>query len=114
MQTCESAWQLRFDTASGRNSVTLSVVIYQIINSPELGRTPRDARPHTIEELEKKVSRTPRKAMTVERGARSRNVDIREVRDGRGAKHEDGLSLVAADQNIVAVSNSTDSTTITL
>jgi len=64
---------------------------------PELSRTPKDGRPHTIDELENCFARSGETADG--RGGRplSRIMDTREVRDGGGAKREDGLPLAAAD-----------------
>jgi len=65
----------------------------------------KDARSHTIEGLGNSFVHL-RKLLTGREGrSRSRIVDTREVRDGGGAKHEDGLPLAAADQNTVPVFN---------
>jgi len=68
-----------------------------ILRSPELSRTPKYARPHTIEGLENSLVHSEETADGREGHARSRIVDTRGVRDGGGAKCEDGLPLAAAD-----------------
>ena len=83
----------------------LHVAMPSIHRSPELSRTPKDARPHTIDELENSFAHSEETADRREGRARSRVVDTREVRDGGGAKRKDGLPLAAADQNTVSVFN---------
>ena len=60
--------------------------MHQILRSPELGRTPKDARPHITEELENSLVHIEESSDGREGRACSRIVDIREIRDGGGAK----------------------------
>ena len=83
----------------------LHVAMPSIPRSPELSRTPKDARPRTIEELEDSFVHSEETVDGREGRACLRIMDTKEVRDEGRAKREDELPLAAADQNIVSVLN---------
>ena len=62
--------------------------MHKILRSPKLGWKPKDASPYTIEELENSLRHVGETGDGREGRACSKIVDIREVRDGGGAKTE--------------------------
>lgn len=81
-----------------RNSITFSLATHKILRSPNLSQIPKDAHPHTIDEPGNSL-------VHADEGGNGREGTalLREVRDKRGTKGEDGLPLAAADQNTVSV-----------